>query len=134
MNNGKKRVVFTTLAILAIPVGLASRAFAESLPNFIAEHTGDVIWAACVYFGISILIPRTAIVARAALAIGFAFSVEASQLYRTDWLDSIRSSTLGGLVLGNQFVWADFFRYSVGVAFCGAIETMLLRTASQSKP
>ena len=36
-------------------------------------------------------------------------------MYHAPWIDSIRSTTLGGLVLGFDFVWSDLACYAVGV-------------------
>jgi len=52
--------------------------------------------------------------------VGFRFFVEISQLYHTPWIDSIRQTTLGGLVLGFGFLWTDLIWYSVGIAI-GAV-------------
>ena len=41
------------------------------------------------------------------LAMAFSIAIELSQLYHAPWIDSIRQTTLGGLILG--------------LAFCGAI-------------
>ena len=53
---------------------------------------------------------------RAAISLALAFLVEISQLYHAPWIDSIRQTTLGGLVLGFGFLWTDFVCYSVGIA------------------
>jgi hypothetical protein len=42
--------------------------------------------------------------------------VEISQLYHAPWIDSIRQTTPGGLVLGFGFLWTDLVCYSVGIA------------------
>jgi hypothetical protein len=44
-----------------------------------------------------------------------AFLVEISQLYHAPWIDAIRQTTLGGLVLGFGFLRTDLVCYSVGV-------------------
>ena len=48
--------------------------------------------------------------------------VEVSQLYKAPWIDSIRRTTLGGLVLGYDFVWSDLACYAVGVGLGVAVE------------
>lgn len=53
---------------------------------------------------------------RAIITLLIAFTIETSQMYQADWLIAIRSTTLGGLVLGHSFLWTDFFCYSVGLA------------------
>jgi len=53
---------------------------------------------------------------RAALiALAFSFLIEFSQFYHAPWIDAIRATTIGGLVLGFTFVWRDLLCYTVGV-------------------
>jgi hypothetical protein len=42
------------------------------------------------------------------------------RLYHASWIDSLRDTTFGGLVLGFEFVWSDLVCYTVGIVF-GAI-------------
>ncbi len=42
-------------------------------------------------------------------------TVELSQLYHAPWIDSIRQTTLGGLILGFGFLWSDLACYALGV-------------------
>ncbi|MGB0598617.1 MAG: DUF2809 domain-containing protein [Rubripirellula sp.] len=121
----KKRVTFFALALIAIPIGLASRQDELRLPGFITDHAGDAIWTALVYCCISACSPDAKVISRILLTLGFAFSVEFGQLYSAPWLDSIRDTTLGGLVLGEQFIWVDLLRYLVGAMLCGTIEIAL---------
>jgi hypothetical protein len=52
--------------------------------------------------------------------------VEISQLYHAPWIDSIRQTALGGLVLGFGFLWTDLVCYSVGI-FIGSFTEWWLR-------
>ena len=52
----------------------------------------------------------------------FSVLVEVSQLFHAPWIDSIRRTTLGGLVLGFDFVWSDLACYAVGVGLGLLIE------------
>jgi hypothetical protein len=45
----------------------------------------------------------------------FSVAVEISQLYHAPWIDSIRQSTIGGLILGFGFLWSDLACYALGV-------------------
>ena len=49
------------------------------------------------------------------LALVFSYLIEISQLYHAPWIDAIRSTALGGLVLGFGFLWSDILCYTVGV-------------------
>ena len=43
-------------------------------------------------------------------------------MYHAPWIDSIRRTTPGGLVLGFDFVWSDLACYAVGVGLGILIE------------
>lgn len=119
----KKRGIFVSCAIVAMLLGLASRRYGSQLPSFFAENAGDAFWTAVVYCGMGFCVPHSRIVTRAAGTLGFAYSIELSQLYHASWIDGIRATTLGGLVLGFQFVWMDLLRYAAGTMFCIGIES-----------
>ena len=38
------------------------------------------------------------------------------QLYHAPWIDSVRQTTLGGLVLENGYLWTDLVCYSFWIA------------------
>ena len=69
-----------------------------------------------VFLLVSTMLAGRPILVRAAISLALAFLVEASQLYHAPWIDAIRQTTLGGLVLGFGFLWTDLICYSVGVA------------------
>ena len=52
---------------------------------------------------------------------------ELSQLYQAAWINQIRATTIGRLVLGSAFSWLDLLAYTVGVGLCNAIEVILLK-------
>ena len=101
--------------MIVMALGLASRRYGTSLPPFLSEYAGDTLWAFLVFLGISALRPDARLWYRGAMALGFAFLVELSQLYHAPWIDAIRSTKIGGLILGFGFLWTDLVCYAVGV-------------------
>jgi Protein of unknown function (DUF2809) len=110
------------LIFLACVLGIGSRRYAHVLPGFIAAYAGDTLWALAAFLGIGLVLPRESTRTIASLAMAFSVAVEISQLYHAPWLDSIRESTLGGLILGFGFLWSDLACYAVGVGAGVAIE------------
>ncbi|WZP00592.1 DUF2809 domain-containing protein [Isosphaeraceae bacterium EP7] len=96
-------------------LGLGSRRFGDSLPGFVAAYAGDTLWALAVFLGIGLILPRTSTRTVALLAMSFAVAIEVGQLYHAPWIDSIRRTTPGGLILGFDFVWSDLACYAAGV-------------------
>lgn len=62
------------------------------------------------------------------ISLSFCFVIEFSQLYHAEWIDQIRDTSLGGLVLGYGFLWSDsdIEAYTIGIAACAAIELLVL--------
>ena len=112
---------------LVCVLGIGSRRYAHPLPGFIATYAGDTLWALAAFLGIGLLLPRTSIRTIALLAIAFSVLIEVSQLYHAPWIDSIRQTTLGGLILGFGFLWSDLACYATGVGLGVCAETVLRR-------
>ena len=103
-------------------LGLASRRYGMNLPVFVAEYAGDTLWALMVFLGISVIAPGARISYRGGVSLAFACAVEVSQLYHAPWIDALRTTTLGGLVLGFGFLWTDFVCYATGVSIGAVVD------------
>jgi hypothetical protein len=103
-------------------LGLGSRRYAEHLPGFVAAYAGDTLWALVAFLGIGLLLRRVSTWAIAVLAMSISVLIELSQLYHAPWIDSIRHTPVGGLVLGYGFLWGDLACYAVGVGLGILIE------------
>lgn len=89
-------------------LGLASRKWSLSLSPFVAQNAGDVLWAMMVYFGFRFLLVRKSTLTAIVLSFLFCFSIEFSQLYQEDWINQIRATMLGSLILGKGFSYRGF--------------------------
>lgn len=108
-------LVYLGSAIIVVGLGLASRRSGTYLPEFIATYAGDTLWALLVFLLVSAVTPQVRLSYRAGAALVVSYLVEFSQLYHAPWIDGIRHTTLGGLVLGFGFLWSDLVCYTVGV-------------------
>lgn len=118
----RARVAYLIAAIVVAIAGLASRKFRAQLPAFLADYAGDTLWALMLYLLVSLLLAGQSGLVRAGVALALAFFVEFSQLYHAPWIDSIRQTTLGGLILGFGFLWSDLACYSIGIALGALLE------------
>jgi VanZ family protein len=123
----RDRLSYFILGCLVVAVGLASRRYAAVLPVFLAEYAGDTLWALMVFLGIGMLAPRWSSFCVAVVALVVSYSVEVSQLYHASWIDSLRDTRVGGLVLGFGFLWSDIACYTVGIAIGVMLETLARR-------
>ncbi|MEC2260713.1 DUF2809 domain-containing protein [Bacillus thuringiensis] len=115
MNTKRNRVVYALFTIVVIILGLSSRKFAFALPHLLNDYLGDALWALMIFTGFGFLFPKTETKKLAFISLMFCYGIEASQLYHAKWIDSIRTTTLGGLVLGYGFLWSDVVAYTIGV-------------------
>ena len=114
-----------TLLGLTVILGIGSRRSAHALPGFIAAYAGDTLWALAAFLGFGLILPRTSTRTVALLAMAFSVLIELSQLYHAPWLDSIRHTTLGGLILGFGFLWSDLACYAAGVGLGVILERVV---------
>ncbi|WP_242320054.1 DUF2809 domain-containing protein [Bacillus cereus group sp. BfR-BA-01349] len=115
MNTKRNRVVYALFTIVVIILGLSSRKFAFALPHLLNDYLGDALWTLMIFTGFGFLFPKTETKKLAFISLMFCYGIEASQLYHAEWIDSIRGTTLGGLVLGYGFLWSDLVAYTIGV-------------------
>ncbi|WP_161519856.1 MULTISPECIES: DUF2809 domain-containing protein [Bacillus] len=115
MNTKRNRVVYALFTIVIIILGLSSRKFAFALPHLLNDYLGDALWVLMIFTGFGFLFPKTETKKLAFISLMFCYGIEVSQLYHANWIDSIRATTLGGLVLGYGFLWSDLVAYTIGV-------------------
>jgi hypothetical protein len=115
-----------------IAAGLGSRAYPTALPDIIARYAGDTLWAAMVFWLLALVCRRwrTALIAAASFAI--AVAVETSQTYHAPWIDEIRETRIGGLLLGSDFLWSDLVCYALGIIIAAGIDSMLIARDARS--
>ncbi|MED1781229.1 DUF2809 domain-containing protein [Brevibacillus fortis] len=106
--------IVAVFAVMAL--GLGSRAFADVLPVFVAEHFGDALWACMIYFGFRTCFTHKKNSFALWCSLVFCFAIEGSQLYQAGWINYLRETALGALVLGKGFLPADLVRYTAGIA------------------
>ena len=123
----RTRLIYLATAAAVLLMGLASRSYRSQLPTFVAEYAGDSFWALLLFLLISATFAGRRLRERIALALVLALLVELSQLYHAPWIDSLRRTTLGGLVLGFGFLWTDLWCYAVGIALGAVVESLAKR-------
>ena len=127
--NRKKQVL---LVIITMILGLGSRKLPEMFPGFIVHYLGDTLWSLMVFFMIGFIWPRKNSIHVGILSVVFSYFIELSQLYHAPWINSIRHTTLGGLILGYGFLWSDIICYTVGIIF-GIVIEMLFSNRNSEK-
>ena len=114
------RLTYLFLIVITIILGLLSRHI-KGIPLFI----GDVLWATMVYFIVHLLFINRTIKWVTIASLLFCYAIEFSQLYQAPWINNIRHTVIGGLILGEVFLWGDMLSYTVGVALAIVIEKLI---------
>jgi len=122
----RNRVLYAGLALAVVACGLLWRSGFIPLPQWLSNNGGDALWALMVFIGFGFLLPRASTLMVALLALTFAWGIEFSQLYHAPWIDAVRATIPGRLVLGTTFNWPDLPAYAVGIAL-GALAEWRLR-------
>lgn len=115
INRNRKKYAF--IMILVLCLGLVSRRLTNVFPDFINLYLGDVLWAIMIYFAVATIFNKSSVKMIFIISLVFCYGIELSQLYHKPWIDGIRSTRLGGLVLGYGFLWNDIVSYTLGVLF-----------------
>jgi hypothetical protein len=129
----RSRATSLVLALLVVALGLASRSKALPWPAFFAAYAGDTLWALLVFLLVRFLAPTRPRLHVAAVALAFSFAVEVSQLFHPPWLDALRRTLPGRLVLGAGFLWSDLVCYSAGVLAGLGLETWRARAQAPAR-
>lgn len=127
MNTKRNRLLYAIFTIIVIILGLSSRKFAFALPELLNDYLGDALWALMIFIGFGFLFPKIETKKLAFISLIFCYGIEMSQLYHAEWIDNIRATTLGGLVLGYGFLWSDLVAYTIGVGVGFIFEFILQR-------
>ncbi|MGJ7919702.1 DUF2809 domain-containing protein [Neobacillus sp. LXY-4] len=119
------RIAYLIAIVITILLGLASRKYSHLLFIFVAQNAGDMLWAMMVYFGFRFLFVHKSVLTSILLSLSFSFGIEFSQLYQGDWINQIRGTLLGALILGKGFLTIDLIRYSVGIIIASILDKMI---------
>lgn len=124
----RNRILYACLILATIPLGLGSRS-SIPLPHLIATYAGDTLYAVMFFFIFGFLLPKQPAWKIAVLAAFSTYLIEISQLWQTPWLNSIRQTRIGGLIIGYTFLWTDIVCYTVGVTFALLVDLLIHRLA-----
>jgi hypothetical protein len=118
----RSRWVYAAAVLVTIGLGLGSRAIASALPWWLAKNAGDALYATMVFFGLALIVPRARTWRLAVAALAWCFAVELAQLYQAPWIEAVRATLPGRLVLGQGFHAFDLVCYAIGVAIAVALD------------
>jgi hypothetical protein len=122
----RRRPYLGAAIIITMIAGLASRKYPSLFPSALGKYPGDALWAQMAYWCTGFVFPSASTGRIALYALTASYADELSQLYQAPWINAIRSTAAGHLVLGSFFSWLDIVAYTIGIALCVIIESFLL--------
>lgn len=120
-----KYIVYIPAITITVGLGLFVRAKANWFPEVFNLYAGDALYAFMMYY-IVCLFTNKAPVYRAIAALLICYVIEFSQLYQAEWINTIRQTLLGRLVLGSGFLYSDLLAYLIGIALAFLSDYFLL--------
>lgn len=123
----RNRYIYFGLTIIVMILGLGSRQISLYLPDIVNLYLGDVLWGLMVFLLFGFILKHKETKCIAIFSILFSFTIEISQLYHSQWIDSLRQTTIGGLILGYGFLWTDLVSYCGGIGIGVFIEKFIIR-------
>ncbi|MET3938694.1 hypothetical protein ABIC22_001506 [Paenibacillus sp. PvP094] len=122
----RERRIYFIAVVITMAAGLASRRYGDMLPVFLHDHAGDALWAGMIYFGFRMVWIRRSKAWAFLLSFVFSWVIEFSQMIQMPWLNEVRSTMLGALILGHGFLAIDLIRYTAGILFAFVIDHYFL--------
>ncbi len=118
----RPRPLQALILVGVLGAGLLWRSRLLPLSHGFFKYGGDALWALAVFLGAGLFFCRASTWRIALIALGFAWGVEFFQLYHAHWIDALRSTLPGRLILGSVFNAPDLLAYLIGIAFGAAAE------------
>jgi hypothetical protein len=128
-----QRIKFAAITLITIILGLMSRKYQLLLPDFVNLFLGDSLWAMMIFFIAGVLFPTAKIQELAIYSLLFCYFIETSQLYHATWIDAIRHTRIGGLILGFGFLWSDILAYTVGIGVASFIGLFIAKNVQKQQ-
>ena len=121
------RRTYFLIVCTVIITGLASRRIPVIPPG-----VGDALWAMMIFFIIRTLYIKSGRKLLSIVSLILCYLVEFSQLYQAPWLNNIRMTLVGRLVLGQGFLWSDLLAYAIGIGVAVCLDYVIYAIEKRS--
>jgi hypothetical protein len=121
----KYRLILFYLLFILIPIGLGSKFYQGIFQNWINNSLGGILYVIAWVTLVLLIQPRFNPIWVAVWVFLATAFLEILQLWHPPFLEAIRSTLMGRLLLGTTFVFSDFIYYAIGCILSGWIFTVL---------
>ncbi|MCC8424431.1 DUF2809 domain-containing protein [Mucilaginibacter sp. UR6-11] len=109
---------------MTVVAGLVSRELSSTVvPLFV----GDILWGLAVFLLMRFIFIQKPLTFTIIVSLIYAYATEFSQLYSAPWIDNLRQTFLGKVLLGETFFIGDLASYTIGIGL-GVLVELSLRT------
>jgi hypothetical protein len=115
------------ILLLLIPIGLGTKFYRGPFEQWVHLYAGDIFYPMFWYFLARFVWPRLPCLWGAVGVFGFCALIEVSQMWKPVFLQTLRQTFFGAVLLGSGFDWPDFLYYAVGVGIAVGIEWGIAR-------
>ena len=122
-----KRIVFLIVSFATIAAGLFVRLKKTWFPDVVNLYLGDILYAFMMFYIVSFLAVQKTGKIRAVIALTICYCIEVFQLYQADWINAVRQTVPGKLVLGSGFLWSDLLAYLIGVTAAFLVDKFVIQ-------
>jgi hypothetical protein len=131
----RRPIPYLLAVLIVIAAGLLLRSGVVPLPSGLVKYGGVALWASMIFLGLALILRQTSTTRLTIFALVISWAVEFLQLYRAPWIDVIRATRPGHLILGSTFNSPDLPAYFVGVLIGAILDRLLInRHASSQTP
>lgn len=110
-----RKIIYLLLFVFCTWLAIATRTHAHWFHPLVVKYGGDVIWAGMFLFFMRIFFSKMKLWKLALLCYALGVADELLQLYHAPWIEAIRQTRIGGLILGFGFLWSDIICYATGI-------------------
>lgn len=126
-----RRLIYAVALVCLCAIALAVRRAHGSPPDFFNTYFPDAAWTMAVYCLLGLLFDRSPL-CNLVGALAISYLVELSQLWHPAFLETLRATRLGGLILGYGFLWSDLLCYTVGALVCFGVHSLVQRNSKKA--
>ena len=123
-----RKIIYLLLFVFCTWLAIDTRTHAYRYFPIVAKYGGDVIWAGMFLFFMRIFFSRMKLWKLALICYALGVADEVLQLYHAPWIESVRHTRIGGLILGFGFLWSDIICYAVGIVIAYVMVVLIEKT------
>ena len=123
-----RKIIYLLLFVFCTWLAIDTRTHAHWYFPLVAKYGGDVVWAGMFLFFMRIFFSRMKLWKLALICYALGVADEVLQLYHAPWIESVRHTRIGGLILGFGFLWSDIICYAVGIVIAYVMVVLIEKT------